>query len=73
VTFLGRCDEGGLAWDLFWATHRLIREGKLEVLVGALEAEAEAIKTETHKAAGTHLRPLEGDAVSPSAMLNSLP
>jgi hypothetical protein len=31
VTLLGRCDEDRLAWDLFWAVHRLIREGKLEV------------------------------------------
>jgi transposase len=27
VTFLGRCDEDSLAWDLFWAAHRLMTDG----------------------------------------------
>jgi hypothetical protein len=31
VTLLGRFDEEKLAWDLFWAAHRLITEGRLDL------------------------------------------
>jgi hypothetical protein len=35
VTYLGRCDEDKLAWDLFWAAHRLVAEGWPELAKGS--------------------------------------
>jgi hypothetical protein len=40
VIFLGRCDDEQLAWDLFWAAHRLLCDGKLEVRGSVARADA---------------------------------
>jgi hypothetical protein len=38
VTLLGRCDDDHRAWDLFWAAHRLIADGHVEVPLFSTEA-----------------------------------